>query len=90
MTSFVKSKAFFVKFCSASLLCLVRSLLPFLFGAVFSTSLELCHGRFADEEESSDNALTCPAQSPHGVQAQISSLLFVNRKATSSRLLPES
>ena len=78
---FVRQKQGFLR---QVLLCLV---ICFHFGLAQFTRLPSSFGRFADEEESSDNALTCPAQSRHGVQAQISSLSFVNRKATSSRLL---
>ena len=59
----------------------------FYFGLARFTQLLTSFGRCADEEESSENALTCPAQSPHGVQAQTSTSSFVNSKATSSRLL---
>ena len=81
LVDFVRQKQGFLR---QVLLCLVMC---FHFGLAQFPQLLSSFGRFADEEESSDNALTCPAQSPHGVQAQISSLSFVNRKATSSRLL---
>ena len=54
----------------------------FDFGLVQLTQLFSSFSHWAAEEESSDNALTRPVQSPHGGQAQTSLLSFVNSKGS--------